>query len=112
MHPRRQAVPLIAADVNQPTPLEPAQLATGGRQSLPDAVRLTRREPAAGGYAKWAESTQQAGTPGVGDSTLGRPPPSSDAGPATRQRVELTPGGKESEPFEDRHNGAASLGIP
>jgi hypothetical protein len=35
-----------------------------------------------------------------------------DAEPATPQHGEHTPVQIASEPFEDRHNGAASLGIP
>jgi hypothetical protein len=37
---------------------------------------------------------------------------SSDAGPSPPQRDEPMPEEKASDPFEDRHNGAASLGIP
>lgn len=48
----------------------------------------------------------------VNDRGPGRPTHSSDAGPATPQHGELKPEQNASEPFEDRHNGAASLGVP
>lgn len=50
--------------------------------------------------------------PVVSDRRPGRPPQSSDARPATSQHGEPKPEQNASEPFEDRHNGAAGLGIP
>jgi hypothetical protein len=48
----------------------------------------------------------------VSDRMPGRPPQSSDAGPTLAQRGDPLPEENASERFEDRHNGAASLGIP
>jgi hypothetical protein len=41
-----------------------------------------------------------------------RPLEWSDAGSSARERDEPMPEEKASDPFEDRQNGAASLGIP
>jgi hypothetical protein len=58
-----------------------------------------------------AESTEPAG-PLASDRSPARPPQSSDAGPAPSQHGEPKLEQNASEPFDDRHNGAASLGIP
>jgi len=73
-------------------------------------VGFTRRVPAA----------RRAGQPSLpnmrgsvaSDHWPGRPPQSSDSRPATPQHGEPKPEDTASEPFEDRRNGAASLGIP
>jgi hypothetical protein len=46
------------------------------------------------------------------DITFGLPPLSSDSARTTREHDELALGPVEPEPFDERHNGAAGLGIP
>lgn len=74
-------------------------------------VRGIRREPATRGCAGWPS------LPNTRDSVVshgmpGRSPQLSDAARAAPRRTEPTADGEASEPFEDRRNGAANLGIP
>jgi len=74
-------------------------------------VRITRREPATRGYAGRPSLANMRGFVII-DRRPGRVVGSSDAGSPPPQRGEPMPEEMGSDPFEDRHNGAASLGIP
>lgn len=72
-------------------------------------IHLTRRESAA--RCAGRRSIPNARGSVVSDRR-GRAPQSSEAGREGRQRGEPVGEQIAPEPFEDRHNGAASLGIP
>ena len=74
-------------------------------------AQLTRRDPAARGNAGPPSLPNMWGSV-VSDRRPGRPLEPSDAGSSPPQRGEPEPEEKASDPFEDRHSGAASLGIP
>jgi hypothetical protein len=74
-------------------------------------VRLARLEPMPRSCAGRPSLPNMRG-PVVSEGTPGRRPRSPDGGPARHRRGEPMPEEYASERFEDRHHGAASLGIP